>query len=83
MDLRSGLLLDIVLSHELTHTSKAGASTDFPPVGLGWAYSVRFASVGNQNAENLAQLGATATLILNENVMPNLAGNIVPLSLDA
>ena len=82
MDLRTGSLLSHKLSHELTHTSNAGASKDFPGAGLAWEDCVGLASVGNQNAETLAQLGATAVLIQDENLMPNLAGDIVPLSLD-
>lgn len=82
MDLRTGFLLDIILSHELTHTTKAGRSNDYPPLSLGWAYSVQQAFRGNSNAENLAQLGALAALI-QHGLMPNLAGDIVPLSLEA
>ena len=83
MDLRTGFLLDIILSHQLTHTTKAGISQDYPPPSLGWAYSVRQAIRGNSNAENLAQLGALAALIQNDDVMPNKWGDIVPLSLEA
>ncbi len=85
MDLRTGLLMDIVLSHEFTHLTYAGYARDYAksPIygGQGWNYSVWNAANGDQAAENLAQLGAAARLIQDEDVMPNLVGDIVPLSL--
>lgn len=77
--------MDRILSHQLFHLNHAGLATDQPAVplygGLGWNYSVKWASVGNYNAENLAQLGFAAQLIQSNNLMPNLVGEIVPLSL--
>lgn len=37
--------------------------------------------LGYRIAENLAMLGATALMIQQDDVMPDVAGNIVPLSL--
>lgn len=85
MDVRTGALLDIKLSHELTHLTRAGQSIDVQGSGLGtdgWNYCIENAARGNENAESLAMLGAAAVLI-EDDVMPDAAGNIVPLSLDA
>ena len=73
--------MDRILAHELFHLNHVGMAVD-QPGGSGWAYSVQWASVGNNNAENLAQLGFAAQFIQSDKVMPNLAGEIVPLSLD-
>lgn len=87
MDLRTGFLLDIVLSHELTHLTRAGLSIDVyggdGPFALGWNYCIQNAALGYKSAENLAMLGAAAVMIQEDQVMPDRAGNIVPLSLDA
>lgn len=86
MDVRTGMLLDIKLSHELTHAYRAGASIDITSDDIeimsGWGYCTQTAAQGNTNAENLAMLGASAEMIQDDDVMPDLAGNIVPLSLD-
>lgn len=84
MDLRTGMLLDIKLSHELTHLTRAGQSIDLYGNGVyadGWNYCIESAAQGFRVAENLAMLGASALMIQQDNVMPDLAGNVVPLSL--
>lgn len=87
MDLRTGMLLDIKLSHELTHLTRAGQSIDVDSgdgvYADGWNYCIENAIQGFRVAENLAMLGAAANMIQEDEVMPDLAGNIVPLSLDA
>lgn len=87
MDLRTGMLLDIKIGHELTHLTRAGQSIDVytndPVYADGWNYCINNAAQGNEVAENLAMLGAAADMIQEDEVMPDLAGNIVPLSLNA
>ena len=86
MDLRTGMLLDIKLSHELTHLTRAGLSIDVGGgTGIyadGWNYCIENAAQGYKSAENLAMLGAAAVMIRDDEVMPDKDGNIVPLSLD-
>ncbi len=86
MDVRTGLLLDFKLSHELTHLTRAGLSIDVVAgdslYADGWKYCTQNAAQGYQNAENLAELGAVALMIQEDDVMPDVDGNIVPLSLD-
>ena len=86
MDVRTGSLLDIVLSHELTHLTRAGLSIDLmggdTNHAAGWNYCIQNAGQSYQNAENLAMLGAAALMIQDDDVMPDVDGNIVPLSLD-
>ena len=86
MDLRTGMLLDIKLSHELTHLTRAGLSIDVGGGnGLyadGWIYCIENAAQGYKSAENLAMLGAAAVMIRDDQVMPDKDGNIVPLSLN-
>ena len=87
MDIRTGMLLDFKLSHELSHCFRAGGSVDISNDDVvshnGWGYCTQTAAQGNTNAENLAMLGAEGEMIQDDEVMPDLAGNIVPLSLDA
>ena len=89
MDLRVGLLLDLKLSHELTHLGRAGQSIDVynnpkdQEYADGWDYCINNAAQGFRVAENLAMLGAAANMIQEDEVMPDLAGNIIPLPLDA
>lgn len=89
MDLQTGMLLDIKLSHELTHLRRAGRSIDVyknaddQKFVDSWDYCIANAIQGFRVAENLAMLGAAAKLIQEDEVMPDLAGNIVPLSLGA
>ena len=84
MDVRTGMLMDYVLSHEVFHLVDAGMATHYPANEYGpsgWNYSVKYYDVGGKNAGNFAQLGFAATLIETQNVMPTRAEDNVPLSL--